>query len=293
MKPFSILSTLLCASIFLISFSGCKKAAPFAPVAPDDTKNNPVTLNPNIAHTTNNYTFYDTTLTKSGWTKTFEDNFDGDLSNWNIITGNPKNESGYYQASNLEILNGVLQINAKKESVNGYSFTSGKLVSKNSISASAATPRVRIVARLKAAYGYGMTSVFWSSGNNFPTNGEIDYCEIKGNSTNLYATDYFYGTTADQNLVTNSILFNPTDGDLSTGYHVYEMEWTQNTLKSYLDGNLVETKTTGLHVPDLFGKEEFVSLNLSMGGEYYTHFDPSSVQTGTMYVDYVKVFTSK
>lgn len=290
MKASTLLSVIFSSAVLFTTFCGCGKSGTVSPV---DTKPKETNRNPNTAHVINDYDFNDSTLTKSGWTKTMEDNFDGDLSNWNILTGGFQDESQYYQASNLKIVNGILEISAKNEQVTGYNYTSGKIKSKTSISASAATPKVRIIARIKAANGYGMASVFWSFGYNFPTNGEIDFCEVKGNSTNLYTTDYFYGTTTDVNLVTNSIYFNPTDGDLSASFHVYEMEWSQNTLKSYLDGNLVETKNTGLHVPDLFGKEEYVSLNLAVGGKYYTDFNLANVKAGTMYVDYVKVFTSK
>jgi beta-glucanase (GH16 family) len=81
--------------------------------------------------------------------------------------------------------------------------------------------------------------------------------------------------------------------DLSQNFHVYEMEWTANSLTSYLDGKLVETKTTGTHLPDLFGKSQHLVLNLAVGGNFFTELDRSKIETGTLYVDWVKVFTAK
>ena len=277
---------------------GCQKSSnKFSP-----TKNTSHNVNPITAHAINNFDFSDTTLTNAGWTKSFEDNFNTDLSKWSVYKGGQQHELECYQASNLTIQNGILQIAAKNETVTGpsvvggdslktFNYSSGWIVCKTPVSLSAATPKLRIVARIKTAAGYGLTSVFWSFGGNWPTNGEIDYVGAIGNDTKTYATNYFYGTAINKNQVTNGELFNPTDGDLSTGFHVYEMEWSKDALTSYLDGKLVETKT-GSYIADLFGKTEYISLNLAIGGLYYSNFDATKVQTGSMYVDYVKVFAS-
>jgi beta-glucanase (GH16 family) len=290
----------------LIQFlSSCKKNS-VSPqkVSTNTTELNPV-VNPIIARTISDYnSFTDTVLTGNGWTKTFEDNFDGDLSKWGIWHGGGfKKELQCYQPSNLQIVNGVLQITAKKETVTGptglandtlktFDFTSGGIISKSVISANATTPRVRIVARMKFAKGYGMASSFWSYGDNWPQQGEIDYAELRGDDPTKYFNDYFYGSTINKNVVTGAFEVNRTDADLSATYHVYEMEWTQNTLISYIDGQLIETKTAGVHIPDLFGKSEHIALNLAVGGLLYSSLTPENIQMGTLYVDYVKVFTS-
>jgi beta-glucanase (GH16 family) len=288
------------AGACLISLGSCKKLS--TSDAHNQTKAEFV--NPNTAHVVCDYNFNDTTLTKSGWIKTFEDNFDSDLSNWSVLTGGVQNELQCNEPGNVQIVNGVLQITSKKESVTGpktlnndtlksFDYTSGWIVDKKPISISDATPRMRIVARIKIASGYGLTSRFLSYGNNWPTGGEIDYLQVRGDDTKRYATDYYYGTTTGKNLVTNAVLYNPADADLSACYHVYEMEWSKNALTSYLDGQLVETKTSGGYISDLAGKNEFISFSLPIGGLYYNNLNTANIQTGTMYVDYVKVFTSK
>jgi hypothetical protein len=73
---------------------------------------------------------------------------------------------------------------------------------------------------------------------------------------------------------------------------VYEMIWSQNSLTSVFDGNVAETKTAS-YVPNLFGKTERVVLNLAIGGDFFSNFVPSQIVTGSMYIDFVKVFTSK
>jgi beta-glucanase (GH16 family) len=249
------------------------------------------------------YVFNETTLTNTGWAKTFEDNFDTDLSKWNIWTGGAfNNELQHYQAANLQIANGILAITAKKETVTGattpydatpktFQYTSGRIECKTNVSASTATPKVRMVARIKLAPGYGMWPAFWSYGDRWPTQGEIDFVEARGQEPTKYQTNYFYGRTANRNLVRNAEGFIITNADLTTCYHVYEMQWEQNTLTSFLDGNQVEVKSGG-YVPNLFGKTEHIALNLAVGGLFFTNLDPAQISPGSMYVDYVKVFTS-
>ena len=71
-----------------------------------------------------NYDLNETALTSAGWTKIFEDDFTSDLSKWNIWTGGAFNEElEYYQASNLQVANGVLAIVAKRETVTGPTTT--------------------------------------------------------------------------------------------------------------------------------------------------------------------------
>jgi hypothetical protein len=296
----STLTALLLGGLSIIGISSCKKLAP----AKQGTQTTVVTSNPKTAATVCDYDFNETTLTGSGWTKTFDDEFTGDLSNWYAYTGGVQNELQCFEPANATIVNGVLQIAAKKETVTGpttinsssnstFNFTSGSIVSNATFGPNTATPKIRIVARVKIASGNGLVSFFESYGTNWPTNGQINYFQVEGNDVKRYQTNYFYGTQSNQNLVNNSILYNPTDADLSACWHVFMTEWTQNAINYDLDGQLVETKTAGGYVGGMFGKVQNLSLSILIGGSYYNNISPADVQTGTMYVDYVKVFTSK
>ncbi|MDB5133309.1 MAG: glycoside hydrolase family 16 protein [Mucilaginibacter sp.] len=296
----STLTALLLGSLSIIGISSCKKLAP----AKQGTQTTVVTINPKIATAVCDYNFDETSLTGSGWTKSFDDEFDTDLSKWYAYTGGVQNELQCFEPANVTIVNGVLQIAAKKETVTGpttvnsssnstFNFTSGSIVSNATFGPSTATPKIRIVARVKIASGNGLVSLFDSYGPSWPTNGQINLFQVEGNDVKRYQTNYFYGTQPNQNLVNNGMLNNPTDSDLSACWHVFTTEWTQNALNYYLDGQLVETKTAGGYVGGMFGKVQNLSLNLLIGGSYYNNIAPADVQTGTMYVDYVKVFTSK
>ena len=246
----------------------------------------------------------ETALTSTGWTKVFEDNFDTDLSKWNIWTGGAyNNELQLYQAANLQVANGLLTIAAKKETVTGptlpenqapksFMFTSGRIECKTNVSASSAQPKVRMIARIKLPTGYGMWPAFWSYGNNWPTNGEIDIMEARGNEPLVYSTNYFYGRKAGTALGADNSTVITSGVSLTDCYHVYEVIWQKSSLTFLLDGQVINTKTGG-YVASLFGKTERVTLNLAVGGNFFGNPAASSIVPGTMLVDYVKVFTSK
>lgn len=304
-----LIKTKLCfcvAIIGLIAINGCSKSGDgTSKKNPGTTTNN---INPVTATAVCDFDVSDTALTNHGWTKTFDDEFN-DLSNWNVLTGGQNGVLQCNEPANAQIVNGVLQITTKRETVTGptiagssnsstssFDFTSALLTSKQAFSANTTTPKVRLVARIKVARGTGVTSLFWTYGNGaWPTSGEIDCMEAQGNNTTTYSTDYKFGTSPNVSLATNSHYFNPTSEDLSACYHVYTMEWTQNSLNSYLDGKLVEVKTsTDGYIGNLFGTNQTLSLTAPIGGWFYSSsLTPANVQAGgIMYVDYVKVFTS-
>jgi beta-glucanase (GH16 family) len=246
-----------------------------------------------------NNTFNEIALTSSGWTKAFEDNFDSDLSKWTpYVGGNASRELQYYKESNVVIENGILQIRAKKETVSTtvnntqrtFDFTSGQIQSKSTFSANANTPKVRIVARMKLANGFGMQPAFLISGENWPTNGQITMISASGDNRKFYATNYSYGNVVNSNVVRDAAGYITADADLTECFHVYEMEWTKNSLNFYLDGKLVEQKTSGGYITNLFDKSQRIFLYMVVSSELLKR---PQIQPGTVSVDWIKVFTSK
>ncbi|MEO6219001.1 MAG: glycoside hydrolase family 16 protein [Ginsengibacter sp.] len=245
----------------------------------------------------------ETILTTGPWTKIFNDDFSSGLSQWNIWTGGAfNNELQYYQSANLEVNNGILNIICKSEPVTGattpfdsrpktFNYTSGRIETKNLYSSSSATPKIRMTARIKLPSGYGMWPAFWSYGDPWPTQGEIDILEARGQEPFQYQNNYFYGRARNKNLVTNGVTVITSVESLQSCWHVYEMIWSQNSLQFLFDGQVVDTKTGG-YVSNLFGKKEKVVLNLAVGGLFFSELNPSQIQTGTLQVDWVKIFKS-
>ena len=242
-------------------------------------------------------------LLSTGWTKIFDEPFSTNLNQWNVWTGGAyNNELQHYQASNLSVANGVLSIQAKRENVSGsttpwdltqknFAFTSGRIECKSNVSASATNPKIRMSARIKWPNSYGLWPAFWSYGDPWPTQGEIDILEARGQEPFKYQTNYFYGKQANRNLVRNATGYITSDVSLTNCWHVYEVIWSQNSLQFYLDGVLVKTNT-GSYVSSLFGKTERITLNLAVGGNFFTNLNTANIQNGTMEVDWVKVYRS-
>ncbi len=251
-----------------------------------------------------NYEFQESSLTNFGWVKTFDENFTNNLDKWNIWTGGAYNyELQFYQANNLQISDGALQIKAVKETVVGatrpnmpelskFNYTSGRIESKTLFSASNSKPQVRIMARIKLPSGYGLWPAFWSYGDPWPTQGEIDILEAKSQDPFRYHTSYYYGDKAGINLAYDGEASVITNVDLTSCYHVYEVIWGKNSFTYLFDGQIVGTKTGG-YISKIFGKKERITLNLAVGGLFFPNLDNSLIQTGTMSVDWVKVFTSR
>lgn len=254
-----------------------------------------------------NYAFSETALTSNGWTKILDEQF-ANLDNWNVWYGGAyNNELQLYRSNNIALSNGNLQIIAKKETVTGptlpgsatnktFNYTSGRLESKVLYSANSTNPKIRMVARIKLPVGYGMWPAFWSYGDPWPTQGEIDILEAKGQEPTTYYTNYFYGNTVNTNLVSGATSTINSSVSLQTCYHVYEMVWEASKLSFYLDGNLVDTKSAaspgGNYVSNLFGKSEKIVLNLAVGGNFFKSLVTRNIVPGTMEVDWLQVYRS-
>jgi hypothetical protein len=145
------------ALAFIVILSSCTKehaSNTESPVAIESANAN-VTTACNYVFDPNNQT---------GWNQLFFDDFNESpltSNKWSIWTGGAfNNELQHYQASNLTVSNGILSITARKEKVTGktdpwstrlktFSYTSGRIETKTLFSASTATPKIRMIARIQ------------------------------------------------------------------------------------------------------------------------------------------------
>lgn len=298
-----------CILVSVLCFTACKKEMGGAtPTKLPREVLSSTAITPSATYGVCNYDLNESTLTGAGWTKKFEDTFSTNLSKWNTWTGGAfNNELQYYQAANLSLTGGNLFINAKKETVTGattpwnstpkkFNYTSGRIESKPLFSASDTTPKVRICARIQLPAGYGMWPAFWSYGDPWPTQGEIDILEARGQEPTTFYTSYWYGSTEGINQVSNSTATITSSVSLQTCWHVYELIWEKEKLTFLFDGQIVDTKTTatssGGYIKDMFNKQQKVTLNLAVGGSFFQPLRTKQIATGTMKIDWVKVFTS-
>jgi beta-glucanase (GH16 family) len=302
-------SILTCSVTALVSFTSCTK---------DNNKidEKPAPLTEAVVNVSAtgicDYDQTDAFILSQGYTKVFGEEFaTSDLSKWQVWnSGAYNNELQLYKPANVTIVDGKLVLTAKKETVTGatdpdnstkktFKYTSGRLESNTYFSANTTTPKVRFSARIKLAAGYGMWPAFWTYGDDWPTNGEIDILESQGQYPKVYTTDYWYGATfeepeeitaKDGAVITSSV-------DLTTCYHVYESIWQKDTLQFLLDGKIVNTKYTGDatggggFIKSMFGKLQRIALNAAVGGDNFSNLDTSRIQVGTTYIDWVRVYT--
>lgn len=115
---------------------------------------------------------------------------------------------------------------------------------------------------------------------------------MRGHDRFNFTTNFFYGRTAGKNVVNSAEGKVVSKIDLTTCYHVYEVIWSKHTLTYLFDGIVVDIKSD-INIPKIFGKNEKTVLNLAVNGLFFPDLKTKKIQTGTMHIDWVKVFTVK
>lgn len=195
-------------------------------------------------------------------------------------------ELQYYtnRIDNAEVSNGTLKITAKRESFSGSSFTSARLLSRNKFSFQYG----RVDVRAKLPVGVGTWPAAWMLGSNFgtvgwPACGEIDIMEHKGSDPNkIYGTVHYPGNSGGGAIGGTTISTN-----VSSTFHIYSVEWTDQSIKFMIDEVVFFTFANNSNLP--FNQPFFLLLNVAMGGTFGGAVDPL-FSSAAMEVDYVRVY---
>ncbi len=243
------------------------------------------------------------------WNLIWSDEFDGEANApintefWTAETGGHgwgNNELEYYtdRVENASLDgNGNLAITAREENPDSYNchygtctHTSARLITRDKFEFTYG----RVEARLKIPRGQGIWPAFWMLGANFgevgwPNSGEIDIMENVGKEPrNLYGTVHGPGYSGG-NGISGSITL---DADLADDFHVYAIDWDEDAIRWYIDGELFNIFTPN----DLKGKtwvyehDFFILLNVAVGGNWPGMPDDTTEFPQTMLVDYVRVY---
>lgn len=222
-----------------------------------------------------------------------------DPAKWNYDIGGSgwgNNELQYYtnRTQNARIENGTLVIEACAENYSGKNYTSARLLTKGK----QAWTYGRIEARIKIPKGQGIWPAFWMLGTNidavgWPNCGEIDIIENIGSlPSTLYGTVHGPGYSGGGGISGNTVLSEAALGD---DFHVYAIEWEQNRIRWFLDGQLFFTVTPA-SLPAgsswVFNQPQFLILNVAVGGNWPGSPNSSTVFPQRMTVDYVRVYES-
>ncbi|RFZ82185.1 glycoside hydrolase family 16 protein [Mucilaginibacter terrenus] len=146
-----------------------------------------------------------------------------------------------------------------------YDFVSGRINTRDKMMFTYGT----FSARMKIAGGEGLWPAFWALGKGkWPDCGEIDIMETVGDSTwtsnALHGPGYFGNTP----LVYRNTFPKGTD---VTQWHVYTVDWRENSLTFKVDGKVTYIVTRAM--VEKYGKwsfdnPKFLILNYAIGGGY-------------------------
>jgi len=216
-------------------------------------------------------------------------------ANWTHETGGNgwgNNELQYYtnRDVNSYILGGNLVIEAKKESYSGKNYTSARMITKGKRNFTYG----KIEARIRLPYGQGIWPAFWMLGENistvgWPSCGEIDIMELIGGGAN---DKKVYGTAHWQTNIHASYGGNYTisSGIFANDYHVFSIIWNSKSIQWFVDGNKYVTLDITDAALQAFHKNNFIILNLAVGGNWPGNPDATTIFPQKMYVDYVRVY---
>jgi beta-glucanase (GH16 family) len=187
---------------------------------------------------------------------------------------------------------GHLAITAREEEFEGQPYTSGRIKTKDLFEQTYG----RFEARIKVPIGQGIWPAFWMLGADidevsWPQCGEIDIMEYRGHEPRvLFGSLHGPGHFGDDALSKRIVL---EQGTFPENFHVFAVEWTEDSITWFLDGSPYHT-VTATDLPAgaewVYDHPFFMILNVAVGGRWAGPPDENTVFPQTMLVDWVRVY---
>lgn len=215
--------------------------------------------------------------------------------NWNLETIPPNNgswwnnEEQFYTSrrDNSIVENGVLKIIAKRENFEGKEYTSARMTTQYKFDFRYG----RVEVRAKLPTGQGTWPAIWLLGSNidsvsWPNCGELDIME-HGSVRPGYVTSALHYPSGQANVSASSVGAQDVQ-NVSTQFHVYQMDWTEERVVFAVDGQTHHTYNFTSEDP--FHQDFFILLNVAMGGNYVGNTIDPDFESSAMEIDYVRVY---
>jgi beta-glucanase (GH16 family) len=246
-----------------------------------------------------------------GYQLLWADEFDGAHYDYNIWiplrvgAGYINHELQCYVSDTKNIFNrdGCLVLKLIKETSGNCAYTSGELMSRSREDRPDDTGAFLyglVEARFKLPEGKGAWPAIWmmpkySIYGNWPRSGEIDIFEWLGNDpSRLHSGAIMAGKTSGNFSKNATAILGDDEGEHN--FHTIAFEWTPESLKWFLDGNLYLTYLRSESDGDRprlwpFDSEFYLILNYAYGGDWGAQggIDDSKLPQEFI-IDYVRVY---
>ena len=245
------------------------------------------------------------------WNLVWHDEFDGpktDADKWNILMreNSKHSELQYYVPDEVYIENGVLRIRSRIRKYGSHDYTSGRLDTEGKF----APVYGRFEIRARLPRGKGLWPAHWlypedrdwlmekamedavEGGKERlipeerPWYTEIDIMEFLGHEPGVvYGTLHYCAFDGTRKSTSGTWR---GQADYTKDFHVYVLEWEPDSIRWYIDGQLLHATSSGIpHKP------HYLILNTAIGGSWPGN--PDSTTTFPQYhdIDYVRVYQKK
>ncbi len=249
------------------------------------------------------------------WADEFDIDGKPDPENWSYEKGFKRNdELQWYQSQNANIKDGILVIEGIREQVkNDHYDPQSRDWRKNREFAEYTSSSINTRDKKQFLYGIvevsakidtarGMWPAIWTLGvsKGWPANGEIDLMEyyLVNDQPTILANAAWKspsGSAAWDGAQVPFTDFLEKDPDWHSKFHLWKMDWSEDYIKLYLDGELLNevdlSKTTNPDGFNPFQQPHYLLLNLAIGSN---GGDPTSTEFPRKYeVDYVRIYQRK
>ncbi len=245
------------------------------------------------------------------WSDEFDTDGAPDPAKWTFEHGFVRNhELQFYQPDNARVKDGVLVIEARRESVPNPRHEPGsddwkkKPARSTFTSASLLTRGLRqwtygrFELRARIDVRPGLWPAWWTLGidREWPQNGEIDIMEYY---TGGVLANFAWGTPERWKAKWDAVKTPLADlggPDWAKQFHVWRMDWTRDNIRIYLDDRLLnDIKVSDARNPDgflPFRQPHYMILNLALGGQNGGSIEGTEFPA-TFEIDWVRVYQTR
>ena len=243
-------------------------------------------------------TGYNSPASYPGFTLVWEEQFEGEQlsADWTYDLGTGEggwgnNELQSYTRDNITMQDGHVIITARQQLTQESNYTSSRIKTQGRKNFQYG----RIDVRAVLPRGQGMWPAVWMLGSNidnvgWPLCGEIDIMEMVGGSgreNTVHGTVHWQGDNGHEFLGGETSL---DQGTFNDEFHVFSIEWSENEIIWFVDGEEYHRQDTSPVQMDEFRNDYFFILNLAVGGQW-----PGAPNNTTSFpqhfiVDFIKVF---